>query len=405
MYLKEKLYLIAGNVDESIKSATSVYDVTIFKTFIDLEKYVNENPVVIDTLVLTTNELAFTSVNMARLLNVLESPFLSITSSIIYLVDKSYDMTVITKFLEDKKLSKWSVYQDSITVKFIADILSGERRDTVEGQVDIVTYRMRTEDYLREQQQKKYESDSGIYETDEDLLAGIPDEEVPVDIPIEVENEVCVSYIVGANIMERTVLTFIVAQYRALTSKTLIMEKDLAYHRLSDIVTKSGVGCLMLDVTDLLADAKRALDTIRQSTEKLVIITCYNRIEFDYNFIMDILETNLRHDVSYIVRECDFDEAPFGKPYTIMTRNTVPDLLECCNSLKYSIDTSNTVFVGVELGTLGPVNISGDEMKHIIMQVLEKPNVFTTIVSIEGILLKGEKLSYDILSVIGRAGW
>lgn len=400
MFLKDKLYLIAGNVDDSIKSSAAVYDVTIFKSFIDFENYVDTVPIIIDTLVISARELQFTNTNMTRLLNILNAPFVTVKSSIIYLVDSSYNLDIINKFLNDKKLSNWSVYQGDLSPKFISEILSGERRNTVEGQIDLVTYRMRTEEYIRQQQLKKEELDSDVYLTDEDILSGIPDEEPPVAIVPEGSTEVSVSYIVGADIIERTLLTFIVAQYRALSGKTLLVEKDVEYHRLSDMVTKADVSCELLDIEELMKDSMGVIGKIKLSNSKLIVLTCQNRIQYDYNFLMDILESMLMENLMYIVRECNFEEAPFGKPYTIVMRNTIPDILKSCNSLRYDIFPKEVVFVGMMLGNLGPVNVSSEEMNAVISQVLEKNDITTTIVKAEGVRLKGEGLNYDILSII-----
>ena len=108
MILKDKMFLIAGNIDDSIKSQTSVYEITLFKTFVDFEKYVDENPVIIETLVITTNELQFTNTNMIRLLNILNSPFLEIKGNVVYLVDYTYKISVINDLLSNRGIMNWA---------------------------------------------------------------------------------------------------------------------------------------------------------------------------------------------------------------------------------------------------------------------------------------------------------
>lgn len=406
MLLKEKLYLVAGSVDESIKSSTAIYDVKIFKSFMELEAHVNKSPTVIDTLVVSADELVFNSINMSRLLQVVNSPFMKIKSSVIYLIDEDQNIEPVTKFLEDNNLRNWSVYQGDLQSKFIADILSGERRDTVEGQVDVVVYRIRSDEYVRQQQLKKdYENIGKKYVTDEDMLAGIPDEKLPTEVVVTEDGESLTTYIVGADEIERTLICMVVAQYRALQGKTLLVEKDWEYHRLSDMITKAGIQCTTIDIFDLFKDCNATLTRVRECKERLVVFVAKERMYFDYNFVMDILETNLRSDLDYIVRECAYEETPYGRPYTVITRNTVPDILKCCNSLRYSINPNDVVFVGVTVGNLRQLSITNDEMRDIVECVLEKSNVNTCIVEAEGLTLKGDELSYDILSIIARAGW
>lgn len=402
MFLKEKLYLVSSAVDDSIKSASAVYDITIFKSFVEFEERVDRLPVVIDTLVLTSDDLQFTSTNMQRLVNIVQSPFMRIKSSIVYLIDETYDLAMVKHFFNESKVKSWSVYQGELGVKFIADIISGERRMTVEDQIDLVTYRMRNEEYARQERMRQeiaQEDTDNPYLTDEDRLSNIPDEEVPEDIVPEGRSDLRVIYIAGLESLERTLIVWLVGQYLGQGGKVLLMEKDVQFHRLSDIVTKAGVPYTGLDVSEIKKDCTGALRKIRSSSEKLVVVTCYDRMMYDYNFLMDILETNLRTDLSYIVRECDFEEVPFGRPYTVVVRNTVPDVLQACMAVKYAIDPVAVKFVGVSTGTLDEVGLSSMEMEGILSIVLEKNGIKTTVVKAEGIRLS-ERSSYDILSIL-----
>jgi len=402
MFLKEKLYLVSSAVDDSIKSASAVYDITVFKSFVEFEERVDRLPVVIDTLVITSDDLQFTSTNMQRLMQVVQSPFMRIKSSIVYLIDETYDLAVVKHFFDESGVKGWAVYQGKLEVKFIADIISGERRMTVEDQIDLVTYRMRNEEYARQERMRQEiakEDTDNPYLTDEDQLSSIPDEEVPEDIVPEGGSDLQVVYIVGVESLERTLMVWLVGQYLGQAGKVLLMEKDIQFHRLSDIVTKAGIPYTGLDVSEIKKDCAGALRKVRLSEEKLVVVTCYDRISYDYNFLMDILETNLRADLAYIVRECAFEEAPFGRPYTVVMRNTVPDILQACMEVKYVIDPETVKFVGVSTGTLDEVGVSSAEMEGILSLVLERNGVKTTVVKAEGIRLS-ERSNYDILSIL-----
>lgn len=404
MFLREKLYLVASFVDDSIKSASAVYDITIFKSFAAFEEYVDQSPVVIDTLVLTTEDLQFTNMGMQRLIEIIQSPFVKIKSKLVYLVDKTYDIRIVNKFFQEKVQVGWSVYQGKLEPKFVADILSGERRSTIEGQTDIVTYRMRNEEYVRQEtlrKEKGYEGTNEEYVTDEEELKDIPDEETPVEIIPEGNQEMKVLYVSGPPDIERTLMVFITAQYLALSHKVLIMEKDFQFHRLSDIVTKADVPFMQIDISELKQDIVGAIKRIKSAGESLVVVTCFDRADYDYNFVMDILETNIEKNFDYIVRECDFDEVPFGVPYTVVMRNTVPDILRCCMSLKYDINPEEVQFVGVATGELDALGINSVEMEGVISAVLEKNGIRVTVVHLGGVKLS-ERSNYDILSIIAR---
>ena len=402
MILKDKMFLIAGNIDDSIKSQTSVYEITLFKTFVDFEKYVDENPVIIETLVITTNELQFTNTNMIRLLNILNSPFLEIKGNVVYLVDYTYKISVINDLLSNRGIMNWAVYQGDLSPSFISNIISVEGRDTVEGQVDLVTYRIRASEYIKQQQALKYQSDEEKYLTDEDILGGIPNEEEPEDIKPSIITNIIINYIVGYNNIERTLMSFILAQYRALQGKTLIIERDAEYHLLTEMVTKSGIDCELILIDEVFHDISQTLKLVQETFKHLIVIGCKRRMTYDYNFLVDILQSNLRNDVSYLIRECSFEETPYGKAYTIVIPNTVPEILKCCNSLKYDIVPEEVIFVGMQLGNLGSMAITREEMQAIIKHVLEKNKVEVEIVKVDGILLKGDESTYDILSIVSR---
>ena len=117
---------------------------------------------------------------------------------------------------------------------------------------------------------------------------------------------------------------------------------------------------------------------------------------------MDIVESNLNGFVSYIIRECNYGETPYKQYYTIIAANTVPDLLKCCNSLKHNVDTNKVVFIGLQRGSLGSMNISTGEMQGIIATVLGKNGVPAQVVKVDGIRLKGEDTIYDVFSILNR---
>jgi hypothetical protein len=44
MISKERMFIVAGNIDDSIKSVTPVYDISIFSNFLLFEDYINTMP-------------------------------------------------------------------------------------------------------------------------------------------------------------------------------------------------------------------------------------------------------------------------------------------------------------------------------------------------------------------------
>lgn len=402
MISRSKLFIVASNIDESIKSQTVVYDVTLFKTYIELEEYINNTPCVVDTIIISEADLEFNNVNMARLIDMLSSPFLKLTGKFMYLISKDLDIDEVNNFIETNEITQWQVYQGDLSPRFITTIVSGEGRDTEYKETEIYTYRMRAADYIKYKQSQGYEDNERHYMTDEDRLAGIPDEIMPEMVTPQIDFKHKLYYIVGDCCLERTLFTFVLAQYLSLEAKTLIVESDVRYHTLSDMVTKSGVKCDIIKLEDLYADAKKTINRIKSSTEKLIVLTATERLEYDYEFILDVLMNNTIGFIANFIQECGYSDVPYGRSYTVVCKNTVPEILKCVNSLKYDTPEDLVKFVGLQLNDVGPININTGEFKAIVNNLLGKNNLEAQVVRAKGVRLKGEGIIYDVLSLIGR---
>jgi CRISPR/Cas system-associated endoribonuclease Cas2 len=402
MISKERMFIVAGNIDDSIKSVTPVYDISIFPDFIKFEEYINTTPIVLGSIVISEKELPFTSTNMARLLDLLSAPFLKLTGSCIYLISETTSSDAVSSFLEDNGITTITFYQGDLSSRFISDIVSGAARIADESETEVITYRMRASEYAVAQNIKKYETDENDYETDEEQLSAIPQMAEPeIQIP-SVDILSSTYYVVGKQSVERTLFTFIEAQYLALTGKTLIVESDIQYHRLTDMVLKSSVDYEFIDLEEFMVNPTKIVQDIKASSARLIVIGCKNRIIFNYDFVFDILSSNLLGYVDYFIKECDFTQTPYGSYYSIVCADTVPDVLECCNSLLYDVDPTKVILVGMRMNKKNECNITSTEMTDIVRVVLDKSNLIAEVVEANGINLRGEEIVYDVFSIISR---
>lgn len=402
MASKEKMFIVASNIDDSIKSATPIYDITVFPNFLALESYINTTPIVLSTIVVSARELPFTSTNMAKLLDMLSAPFLRLTGNCIYLIDESIPKDMVDSFLDENDISTIICYQGDLSSRYITEIISGAARLADESETEVITYRMRASDYALSQNIKKYETDEEGYITDEEALSVIPSMDEPeIQVP-SVDILTSIYYVVGKQSIERTLFTFIEAQYLSLTGKTLIMESDVKYHRLTDMAKKSAIDFEYYDIEDLMANPSQIIGQIKNSITKFVVIGCVNRAIYDYDFLFDIMVSNLTGWVDYFVKECDYSQTPYGQYYSIVCPDTVPDILECCNSLAYDIDTNYVKMIGLRTSAKSEINCSSTEMSDICRIVLDKPDLVCEVVEASGINLRGDDIVYDVLSVIGR---
>ena len=402
MIARDKLFIVAENIDDSLQAQITAYELKIFRTFTELESYINRVPVVLETLVISQRVLPFTGQNMQRVINLTESPFLRLTGNVVYLINKDVDYDVVNNFLDDRQINNWAVYQGDLSVKFITDIVMGNGRQAQESVNEIVTYRMRASDYVKQQNQLKYEDNTAKYLTDDDLLQGIPDVEEPEEIMPVSEHSLKISYIVGEPSVERSLMVFLASQYLSMKQRVLILERDSEYHTLGEIVTKSSAKYTYIDVEEFLKDVSAALDKVRNAKYRLIFIGSKNRTKYDYNFLFEVLQSNLKDSLDYMIRECDFEDTPYGKYYTVVCQNNIPAILRCCNSIKYEINPEMVTFVGVQSSSLGALNLTSREMQGIIEILLSCNGIFTLVVQARGLVLKNEEVVYDILSIINR---
>ena len=402
MIAKEKMFIVASNIDDSIKSVTPIYDITIFPNFLKLESYLDKTPAVLGSIIISERELPFTSTNMSRILEMLAQPFLKLTGSCIYLIGEGTSKDVVSEFLEDNQITTIIAYQGDLSSRFISDVVSGAARIADESETEIITYRMRASEYAIAQNIKKYETDDDSYETDEEALSNIPPIEEPV---VEVPSIDILSntyYVVGKPSYERTLFAFIEAQYLSLTGKVLIVESDIQYHRLTDMALRSSVQLEYIDVTEFILNPSAVVDKIKFVDARMIVLGSKTRQYYNYDFVFDILSSNLLGWVDYFVKECDYSQTPYGSYYNIVCADTVPDVLECCNSLAYDVDESKVIMIGVRTNYKTACNISSSEMTDLCRTVLEKDYLAAEVVEACGIDLKGDEVIYDVFSIITR---
>lgn len=232
----DKVFVVAANIDESIKRFCPSYEIQIFPDFPSLEEYVDTTPDIVYAIIVTEDVLQFTGSNMARLRAVVENPFITLTNRCIYLYGMGTSAERVQAWSNQNSDFLVSTYQGVINDQFIIGIINGKLRDSDEEKVEEITYRYRASEYAQDQKIKRYESDNTAkYESDDEEMAGIPDVEEPAEYTPMGNISMEEFPIIGLPGHARTCLAFIEAQYLALSSRTLIIESDVRYHRLTDI--------------------------------------------------------------------------------------------------------------------------------------------------------------------------
>lgn len=401
MISREKMFVVSEILDESIKSQTAVFDVRLFKSFVEFESYVEGTPIIINTLVVTSRELPFNNSNMTRLSNVVGSPFLRIDGQVIYVIDKSFDKKVVNKFFDSNNLGvEVVVYQNDLSLRYVTDIVTGEARDVQENKTYDVVYRVRASEYMKQQSTLSYDTLDKDYITDEDDMVGVPEEEIPEDVIPEATKDLEIKYICGEDREERTAMVFLLSQYLSLSSKTIIIEHDRKYHRLTEFHTKSQLDGLFITVMEIYQNVEEVINRIKNTNKRLIVIGTIERVKYDYNFLFTLLYNNLRGYVDYMIMECDYHELPYNVNVVYVTSNIVPEIIKMATSIKQVVIPEKTKFIGMQMNTLNPCYVNTLEMLSIISAILQKNGLDGQVLYSGGIKLKEDTVIYDIFSII-----
>lgn len=400
---ENKIYLVANGLDESIKRFTPSYNITIFPDFPSLEAHVNSTPDIVYSIIISENVLPFNGANMTRLLKCVDSPFITVSNRVIYLIRSTTDKKAVNDFIQMTGRDDICAYQGTITEQYIIGIINGKLRDDDEEEVEEVIYRYRAKEYAQDQKIQRYESDNNAdYKNDDDALAGIPETEEPIIFRAQTESHLVEYKVVGKPGFARTIFAFLEAQYLSLGGKTLIVESDVQYHRLTDIVLKTDIKYLYIDMTEVIQNIPEVLEKIYNTQEKLIVIGSKTNIQYNYNFITDLLADALGNAISNLVIECSYDMAPYQMNYTVVCEDTMPDVLECCQSLIYNVEKDRVAFVGIKQNRWQEYNLTSQELSDVVSTVLGVDEVLAQTITVEGSKLKQEVATYDLLSVIGR---
>lgn len=395
MITRKTVIVLSGYVDSTIKEYQPDVEFLLFRTISDLSSYIEMSAVRADTLYITKDvitEIAVTT-SLTQIMELLNNPFLRV-ENVEYITEKNSPEIATIKFMEESVgLKPWKITEGSLTREYITSLINGILKEDSFSPNRKVIYRMPREAYYRERREERkiLEED---YETDEDYLADIPDEEPPTEILPDKIEPCAIKYVVGIDCMERTVLAFLCAQYMSLSGKTVILEKDIEYHRLTELVTKSGVDCEIILMSDILSNTEIMLNKIRTTDKSLICILTVERIKYSYSFMANLFINSLMEDISYFIQELDLNEVPSHVKSTIAIPSNMLGILQTVEKVDRSY-IHDSVVVGISLGYLPEIDIQSTEgFSNILKDILTLENLTTSVVTVSTLRLSGE--AYDL---------
>lgn len=392
--------IVSGSVDATIKEYQSDVDFRIYHALEDLGADLDKLPIRAQTLFFTKDVVGQTNSAFSYVKDLcLKNDYL-VVDKVVYITEEdSPELISLNYIIEEFELSNWEVVTGSLSRAFVAEVINGTFRGDHMNVRRKAVYRVPRSDYVKTKLKENKSLDED-YIDDETDLGNIPDEDVPKVEPVKRESHLKRVYIAGLDGLERTAFTFLAAQYLALSERTLLIECDPEYHRLTEFATKSQIAATVIYIEDLYADVSSTLERIRLAKTNLVILECVERFDFDYRFVCQVLYYNLVHEFEYMLYEIPLE----GILQNVLTTVVVPSTVIGCLQTGEAIDRSfvdDCKFVGVNLKQVPEIHInSGTVMATILADVLTTPKLICPVVTISSLKLLGS--AYDLGGLLGK---
>lgn len=396
----KSIVVLSGLVDSTLKEYQKDVTFFIFKTLEELDEYVTHTPIRAETLFFTRDAIPQVNTSLNYLVNILDRVFFKVDNVIYITEPDSPELKSIDFLIKDIGMSNWEVITGALTREYVTNVINGSARDDFTNTKRKAVYRVPKEAYVRERSKQSELMEAEKYPDDDEILKEMPNEKIPVYIPPE-RGSICQMYdIVGDDVIERTLFSFIIAQYLATKGKTLILERDWEFHSLGECVTKSGIKCGIFYVDDILSDPLNTIEKIRDCKEKLVAVLCKRKFQYNYSFVFNLLHSRLLDYFVYAVREDVFGEEPTEGRYSVVFPNTMMGVLSMCKNINMNF-IRYTKFIGVHMDTLKELRLPTTEaISAIIEDVLNTHDIQNVeLVSISSLVM-GIESNYDLRSVL-----
>lgn len=391
MITKEKVFIVSSNVDDSIRSTSIYSDVSVFKTFKQFEDYVDVTPIDASMIIVNSKDLQFTNNSMNRIINIINSTFVTLDKHLYYMVDDVDIKNKVDDLCRKNSYDKIKcLYSPTLHSKDVAGVLNGESLSSKDTVTEIRTYRIRADDYIRSQKDKEGLSYDDSYYSDEDELSGIADEPMPEDLRAS-DSIKAHKHIVSSNsLIERSVWVLLKAQYLSLNGKVLVLEKDIEYHTSYDMLSKLDIDFEFFDVVSLFRDCSDVITQIKSSKSKFIFIGSKSKVVYNYDIIMSILVSNLEDHIDHYIYETELSQIPYGSNVDVIMPTTVPEILKSVNVMSSISSYQDLLIIGLDITNLGSVNITELEFKRLLEEIFQSNEISSVVVKVKGLLLKKE---------------
>ena len=390
------IVILSTLVEDIIKESLLDTEVLMFRSIPELLAHTDTQPIRAIKMFITQEIITEGSTREA--VEVLAHLFQSVmcrVGEVVYITNEGADEVKVIEYItKEMKVEAWEIRQGYLCREFAASIITGEgafRDDTNIVQRRGV-YKVKRSEYVKD---KLLHPDilDDKYESEEEILAQIPDENVILQAPMfDYKSKCKIINNAGMACKERAVFSFLLAQYCSFEGKTLIIESDFEYLTVSDMIARTtSLKIFEVDIADLYADFEGAFNAIKTCPEKLIAIVSHNKTAYSYDFIFDVIYARLCDNLAYIIREVDVDRIMSEFKYNIIMPNNTVDTIKTLHALPISFNRECN-FIGLDMLSINELGIQDLRAYKLllrsILEIEDEPKV--SLLKITSFILGGE---------------
>lgn len=398
--MKQTVVVISRLVDITLAERQRDTEFLIFKTLEELDEYSNRIPIRASALYFSDDILTIINPSLDFLYHLLQRTYVSVDKVVMVANTDSKAIDAFKMIIETNSIRNWTYISGSLSREFMVGVITGSALDDSFDMKRKVVIRVPRQEYVQIKSQHLEQMRGEHYKDDDNSLEEMEDEVIIPIAPMDIEAIAQVYNVIGEPTIERRLYTFIIAQYLSLQGKTILIESDSDYHQLGDMITKSGVKYAEFSVTDFYDDCSTVLQKIDDSNASLICILSKGKFNFNYQFLVNLIYSNLSDRIKYIMKEGNFGDEPPATPYTIVFPATVPECIKASEKVRIST-LNNAFFVGVYLNTPKQIRIQNSNQFILIVEDIthSQGNIKGALVELNSLLIGGDT-TYDIGSVI-----
>lgn len=362
-----------------------------------LDAYIKDSAIRADTIYLTKDVFNLKNASVKQFVGLLEDKFLRIDTVVYITEPDSPELAPIRFLIQEQGWTNWELIEGTLSAEFLQGVIDGSLRKSKMTAKQKTVVRVPREDYIREQLRRKNSSLQDEFVSEVERLSeilDIPEDDTPtVDVGVICE----VTYITGIPSSQRSAFALLVAQYISLNRKALIVDSNEITHDLTNMVTRSNMDCVYIEIGDFVRNQLSYVNNIRNMKNCLIVIGNRGPQVYPTEYIFNVLYHLLKDTPIHFIKECNLDMAPVKTNHLVVFNATMPDIIKTTMQIQdYAIRDAR--YVGIVGAEFEEIEVASEKaMSEILSSIFTVP-VPARLVRMNS--MKGGKQLNDLHSII-----